>query len=364
MKKIALFALFLTVFVCFSVTCYASDASVENIIPNETQDILEQNGFSEFDVDVLLELSPEKVVNYIINSVKNQINAPFILFYIIFLVIIITSITSGINGGFLSGELERNFSIVGVLSVCTTAIVPIIACAEETRVFINQISGFVKVFVPVLSGVMISGGQVSSGTGYQIIMIFAAEFLSTFLSGIILPLILMYLAFATVGRITAGFKIDTITNSVKSTVNWTLSLLMSLFVALVTIKGLVGAGSDSIALRTGRFFVGSFVPAVGAALAEAAATVQKSIGLIKNTTGVFGIIAAALYFIPPLIKILIYKFTCDLSSIIGDMLGAEKIAGLLKDISAVLGLLSSVILSYGVLVVLSTAVTLIIGGGT
>ncbi len=363
MRKIAIFAVFIVLFAFFSVKGYAADASVEDLLPDETQNILSENGFDSLDIDSLLNLTPSQVFEYIINSVKNQINAPSILFYIIFLVIIVTAIASGINGGFLSGELDKSFSAVSVLCVCTTAVVPIIACIEEARRFISQMGGFVKVFVPALSGVMISSGQASGGAGYQVIMVFAAEFLSSFLSGIILPLILMYLAFATVGRITTGFKIDTITSSVKSTVNWTLSLVMSLFVALVTIKGIVGTGADSIALRTGRFFVGNFVPAVGGALAEAAATVQKSMGLIKNTTGAFGIIAAALYFIPPLIKILIYKFTCDLTAIIGEMLGTEKISGLLKDISAVLALLSSVVLSYGALVILSTAITLIIGGG-
>ena len=363
MKKVVIFAVFVIVFGCFTVTSYAAESSVEDIFPEDTQQLLNENGFTDLDIDALLNLSPSQVTSYIINAVKNEINAPFILFYIIFLVIIITSIASGINGGFLSAELDKGFSAVAVLSVCTTAIVPIIACIEEIRQFITQMSSFVKVFVPVLSGVMIGGGQVNSGAGYQLVMIFAAEFLSTFLSGIILPLILMYLALATVSRITAGFKIDSITNSVKSVVNWSLSLLMGAFVGLITIKGLIGTGSDSLALRTGKFFVGNFVPAVGGALAEAASTVQKSVGLIKNTTGVFGIIAAAIYFIPPFIKILIYKFTCDLSSTIGDMLGAEKLAGLLKDISAVLGLLTSVILSYGVLVILSTAVTLIIGKG-
>ncbi len=364
MKKIAFFAVFIVLFAAFCVKSNAADVSVEEILPQETQDILSENGFSDYDINSLLNLSPSQVLEYVVDSVKNQINAPFVLFYMIFLVIIITSITSGINGGFLSSELDKSFSVVGVLCVCTTAIIPIIACIDETRQFISQMSGFVKVFVPVLSGAMVSSGQINSGAGYQVTMVFAAEFLSTFLSGIILPLILMYLAFATVGRITAGFKIDTVTSSVKSTVNWTLSLVMSLFVGLITIKGIVGTGADSIALRTGKFFVGSFVPAVGGALSEAAATVQKSMGLIKNTTGVFGIIAAGLYFLPPLIKVLIYKFTCDLTAIIGEMLGAEKISGLLKDISAVLALLSSVVLSYGTLVILSTAVTLIIGGGT
>ena len=60
---------------------------------------------------------------------------------------------------------------------------------------------------------------------------------------------------------------------------------------------------------------------------------------------------------------MLYKFTCNITAIIGELLGADKIAGLLKDVSAVLGLTVSVILSYGTLFILSTAVTLIINRG-
>lgn len=363
MKKAVIASVFFILLISLPYNVYASEASVEDIFPKDAGELLLENGFSALDLENLVNLSPKQALEYVINCFKNEIDTPFILIYVIFLVIIITSITSGINGGFLSAELEKNFSAVGVLSVCATAIVPIITCLDEARQFISQMSGFVQVFVPVLSGVMITGGQVTSGAGYQVVMIFSSEFMSVFLSGVILPLIFMYLAFAIVGRTAAGFHPDSITSSVKSTVNWSLSLIMTLFVSLITIKGLIGTGSDSVALRTGKFFVGSFVPAVGGALAEAAATVQKSIGLIKNTTGVFGIIAAAIYFIPPLIKVLIYKFTCNVTAIIGELLGADKIAGLLKDISTVLGLVTSVILSYGVLVILSTAVTLLICGG-
>ncbi|MBE6788210.1 MAG: hypothetical protein E7539_00930 [Ruminococcaceae bacterium] len=363
MKKIIVFACI--AFVVFSFPCIAlaSEESVEEFFPKDAGELLLQNGFSSLDMQEILNLTPAQALEYVLNSFKNELDTPFVMVYFLFLVIIITSITSGINGGFLSKELENNFSTVGVLSVCTTALVPIVTCAEQTREFITQISGFARVFVPVLSAVMISGGQVNSGVGYQTVMIFATEFLSVFLSGIILPLIFFYLAFSVVGRTAAGFNTDSITNSVKSTVNFSLSLVMTLFVALVTIKGIIGTGSDSVALRTGKFFVGSFVPAVGGALAEAAATMQKSMGLIKNTTGVFGIIAAALYFIPPLVKVLIYKFTCSIISAVGQLLGADKIAGLLKDISSVLSLMVSVILSFASLIVLSTAVTLIISGG-
>ena len=363
MKKAIAIAVFLILFLNFPFGALASEGSVDNILPQEAEELLLENGFTSLDAESLINLTPNEIFRYIKDCIKKEIDAPFILFYMLFLVIIITSIVSGINGGFLSHELEKSFSAVGILAVCTTAVVPLIACLEESRLFINQMNGFVQVFAPVLSGIMISGGQVNSGAGYQMVILAASEFVAVLLSAVILPLIFVYLAFVIVGRISAGFQPDSITASVKSTVNWTLSLVMTLFVGLITIKGIIGVGADSVALRTGKFFIGSFVPAVGGALSEAAATVQKGVGLIKNTTGIFGIIAACLYFIPPLIKVLIYKFTCNLSAIIGEMLGAEKIAGLVRDISAVLGLISSVILSYGTLVVLSTAVTLIIGGG-
>ena len=362
MKKIAFFVAVLILICAMPINTFAAENSVKYIFPEQAGELLNEYGFSQLSFDEILSLSPKQVIEYVIKAIKNEIDAPFLLFYLIFLVILITSITSGINGGFLSSELDKSLSAVGILTVCTTVIIPIIACIEEIHQFIDQTGNFINVFTPVLSGVMISGGQVNSAAGYQIVIIFATEFLSLFLSGIILPLILMYLAFATVGRVTAGYRIDTITSSVKSTVNCTLSLIVSLFVALVTIKGIIGTSADSIALRTGKFFIGSFVPAVGSALAEAASTVQNGLGLIKNTTGVFGIISLVLFFIPPLAKIIIYKLTCDISSVIGEMLGADKISGLLKDISAVMGLLMSVILSFSALTILSTSVTLIIGG--
>lgn len=365
MKKILiLLTAFVSIFI-FSIPAHASQnkISIDDILPSETKEILSENGIDSFDIETLKNLNVRETLKFIFNCIKQEISTPFILIYSIFIIILITVIASGMNGGFLSTELQNNFSVMGVLCICATSLAPIITCFQETMKFIKQMSSFVNVFTPALTGVMIMGGQSSGGIGYQSVMLAASEILSTFLSGIIMPLLFIFLAFTIAGRATSWFNLESVTASVKSTVTWCLTLTMSLFVSLITIKGLIGAGADSLALRTGKFFVGSFVPAVGGALSEAAATVQKSVVLIKNTTGIFGIIAAAMYFIPPLIKVLLYKFTCDISSIIADTLGAKHISGLIRDISVVLGLVSAVILSYGALIILSTAVTLMMGSG-
>ena len=349
-------------FSAFKAYAIYESGNIGDILPSETSNILEQSGFEDIDINTLKELSINDVLNYIKNIIKSEIKTPFLLIYIIFLIILIITITRGLNGVALSSELDNNLGIVGVLSLCTTVLTPIISCLAETKDFIENISAFTKSFVPVLTGVMVSAGQSTTGLGYQAVMLSAVELLSSFLSAIILPLLFIFLAISLVSKTTSFINLNSLTESVKSCVNWSLGLSVGLFVAFVTIKGLIGAGADSVALRTGRYFIGSFVPAVGSALSEAAATAIKGIGVIKNTTGVFGIIAAVLYILPPLIKILLYKLTCDISVIFGDMLGAAKISAVIRDISTVLGLLTSVILSFGALIILSTALTLLIGG--
>ncbi len=363
-KVISVIAILFILVNISSFTAFASDdnGNIKDILPSETSEILEKNGFETLNIDTLKSINVSDIFNYIKSAIQSEIKMPFLLIYVIFLIVLIISIAQGINGGTLNSELDNNLGIVSILSLCATVLTPIMSCLHETKVFIENISAFTKSFVPVLTGVMASAGESTTGLGYQAVILSASELLSSFLSGIILPLLFIFLAISLVSKTTSFLTLNSLTSSVKSAVNWSLGLSVGLFVALITIKGLIGAGADSIALRTGKFFIGSFVPAVGSALSEAASTAIKGVKVIKNTTGAFGIIAAFFYILPPLIKILLYKFTCDISAILGDVLGASKIVSVIRDISMVLGLLCSIILSFGAVIILSTALTLLIGG--
>lgn len=363
MKKFTALLLMLFIFLFFGINTYALETSAQDIFPSEAGQMLLENGFSSIDSESLLNLTPSQVFNYLLELVKNELDTPFVLLYLLFLVIVIVSIVSGVNGGYLSRELDKSITTIGILSICCTALVPVISCMEETRQFVSDLSGFGRVFTPVFSSVMVMSGQIKSGAGYQVIMLFASEFISVFISNIIMPLVFFYFAFTIVGRTVFDFNIDNLSSSVKSMINISLTFSMTVFVSLITLKGIIGASTDSITLRTGRFFIGSFVPAVGSALSEAVGTIHKSVGLIKGTTGVFGIIAAIMYFLPPLIKVLIFKFTCVIASFLGQMLGTGKISELLKDVSNILSLLVSIILSTGSIFVLSTAITLVLSSG-
>ncbi len=368
MKKI--FVFFYAIIISFSMTMSvfalggedSNDISVEDYLPKDAIEILNDNGIDSLDFQTLMNLDVGDFLNYIIKCVKNELSRPVTLIYVIFLVVIIIALARGVNGGFLSGALENNFSIVGVLCVSTTLATPIIACLEQSRDFIEKTTDFIKVFVPSFAAVMLASGHNNTAIGYQATMVVAVEFISSFLLNTIITLLYMFLAFSIVSKIGGEYNLDMITKSLRTIVTWSLTLVISVFVALITIKGIIGVSADSIAIRTGKFFAGSFVPAVGAALAEAATTLQKSVGLIRNSTGVFGIIAVIFYFVPPLVKILVYRLSLSIASAVSKMFGVNKISELLIDASVVLSLISSVILSYAALLILSTAVILCIGG--
>lgn len=338
------------------------EKTIIEYMPKEMTNFLTEYGFEKFNADELINISINDVFNYIVNVIKNEIKSPLVIIFIVIIVIIICSAAMGIGNNFLSGAIEKSFSIVSILTICTTAVIPIIKIISNAQVFINNTSSFIKVFVPALSAIMMAGGKTLKGTGYQVVLIAASETLSVLLSSFLIPIIILFLCFSIVSRLSPELKLNSFLNGIKNIILWSLTLLTTLFVSFITIKGAISTGADSLALRTGKFFLGNFIPAIGGALSEAAASVVGSINLIENTAGVFGIITITVYFIPILIQILIYKFVCDISYGVADCLGVSEVALLMKDISSILGIINAIILNYAAIFILSTAITLSFGG--
>lgn len=366
MKKNRIICVFIFFCIALGLNVSASESITEktliDFLPKEMTSFLAEYGFEKFNAEELINISITDIFNYLVNVIKAEIKSPLVIIYIVIIVVIVSSVAMGIGNNFLSGAIEKSFSIVSILTICTTVSIPIITIISRAQEFINNTSSFIKAFVPALSAVMMAGGKTLKGAGYQVVLIAAAETVSVLLSSFLIPVIILFLCFSIVSRLSHELKLSGFLNGIKNIILWSLTLLTTLFVSFITIKGAISAGADSLALRTGKFFLGNFIPAIGGSLSEAAASIVSSINLIENTVGIFGIIAITVYFIPILIQILIYKFVCDISYGAADCLGAGEVALLMKDISSILGIINAIILNYAAIFILSTAITLSFGG--
>ena len=132
-----------------------------------------------------------------------------------------------------------------------------------------------------------------------------------------------------------------------------LTLLLTVFVGLLSVQGTVAAAADTVTTKTLKFAVSSFVPVVGGALGEAMNTVQGGLGLIRSAVGGFGILAAAAAFLPELLSILMMQLALSAAGAAADVLGVKEAGGLMKSASSVLSLLAGMLMVFGMLFVVS-----------
>ena len=76
----------------------------------------------------------------------------------------------------------------------------------------------------------------------------------------------------------------------KSTV-WLQGIILTIFVALLTIRGITSSTIDAVTLKTAKFTIDNFIPIVGKSFSDAISSVAGYSLIIKNAIGSIGLIA-------------------------------------------------------------------------
>ena len=79
-------------------------------------------------------------------------------------------------------------------------------------------------------------------------------------------------------------------------VKWVLSIVMTIFVSLLTIQNLIGVAADNAGTKAVKFAVSNFIPVVGGALSDAYTTVQSCVKVLKSGVGAFWDSGSGSYF--------------------------------------------------------------------
>ena len=228
---------------------------------------------------------------------------------------------------------------------------------------VKELSYFVLSFIPVFSGVTAAAGKPASSVAYHATIFAAAQFFSQLMANLIVPLLGLFLAISIAGAATDVIKVESLAKSLKTAATWILTFCMTVFVGLLTVKGLVSGAADTVTVRATKFMISSFVPVVGGALSDAYNSVFGCLGVVKNTVGVFGIIAIAVTFLPVVLELTLMMAALWGSTAIGDIFGREKEVSILKAASSALTIMLGVILCYGMMIIVSITIMLMLGTG-
>ncbi|SDN35980.1 stage III sporulation protein AE [Acetanaerobacterium elongatum] len=332
-------------------------------LPNETQEYLQKLGIDKISIGSFLNLEPLQFFKIIWLMIKDTLAKPRILFFSILGIIILCSLVDGFKEGFLQKPIGGVFSTVSVLCIIAGIIGPVWTCIQNTAQAVENCSNFMLGFVPVLSGIMSVSGQPVTASTYSIFLFSAAELVSQIASSTVVPLLCIYLAFCIISAVSPQINIAGVAKMIKSSATWILGFIITVFVALLGVQTIVSTGADSVALKAGKFLIGSFVPVVGGALADAVTSVGGCLTLLKNVVGGFGIVSASIIFLPVLVESAVWYLTLNISAAVSDIFELKSVSEVLKASATAVSLLMTIILCFALLLIVTTTITLMISSG-
>lgn len=227
-----------------------------------------------------------------------------------------------------AGVLAISVSLVGSTS-------SMITLATRT---VEQISAYGKLLLPVLAASLASqGGSTAAASIYGATALFDA-LLSSVISQLLVSLLYVYLVLAMVGAFAQEPILKKLKDLFKTVIGRFFRIVLYVFTGYVTITGVVGGTADQAAVKAAKLTISGVVPVVGGILSDASETVLVSAGLVKNATGIYGLLAVIALTIVPFLEIGIEYLLLKASAAVSEVFCPKAVAQLLADFSSCMAL--------------------------
>ncbi|MFV9567604.1 stage III sporulation protein AE [Thermoanaerobacter mathranii] len=251
----------------------------------------------------------------------------------------------------LHGSFENeNISEIAFLAVYGIFIVIAVKSFIEAlgigKEAIDSMVDFMQSMLPVLITLLVSVGAFTSAAFFHPVVIVTVQFIAHLMRDFILPIILLMTAVKIVGNISEKFSLNKMGDFLKTLSTASISILLSIFLGVITIQGLSSSMADGVLSRTAKYTVGAFLPVVGGLLSDSVDAVIGASLLIKGAVGIYGLIAIVIISAMPLIKlfslIIIYRFTAAVIEPISDKRIVNCLSEVATSLTYVFGVLASV----------------------
>lgn len=270
--------------------------------------------------------------------------------------VLLTSLTDSLPG------MTKNASdLVGTVTVGTMLLGSTNALIHLGTETVTELSQYGKLLLPVMTAAMAAqGGVTTSASLYMGTTVFNSV-LGAFISGLLVPMLYLFLALAVANSAIGEDGLKKLRDFLKWTMVWGLKIILYVFTGYMGITGVVSGTTDAATLKAAKLTISGVVPVVGGILSDASEAVLVSAGVIKNSAGIYGLLAVISICIGPFLRIGIHYLLLKATAAIGGVFGSKRITGLIGDYSTAMGFVLAMTGSVCVLLLISTVCFL---GGT
>lgn len=279
---------------------------VEETLDNRTRTILENNGIDVNNANWTNRLEAKNIFLLVFDFIKSGGKEPFKIVVQSLGIILICTLTAHFSCG---GVSQKSVQYVSLLSFSLCVGSALYSLINVSINLIKTLASFITAFVPVLAAVLASSGRSITAASTSSVLLFACALLSFVAAFFLAPAMSAYLAVAVCAGISENKGLMRFAVTFKKVSLWAFSLVVTLFLGILSIKGSVSGVEDTLSLKTLRYVLGSTVPIAGSVLSETVSNVVYSLTLLKKSAGMYAVTAVAVMSAPVLIEVLLYRIS-------------------------------------------------------
>lgn len=273
-------------------------------------------------------------------------------------VLILSSICRTFCASLKKPEIARAFSFMITLIITISLFATGFGTIESVVSYFETLNAFTSASVPLMGSLYVMGGNaaaaVATSAGLSVFM----TVLEGVVGGSIVPFCGICLALALIGACEGGPRLGSLLTSLKKNYTLVLSFFMMLLLAMLSAQTVLGASGDTLAMRSAKFAAGSLIPVVGGSVAELLRSVSASVGYMRASVGICGVLLLLLLMLPTLVELLLARTAWQICAFFADVLGCDGEKRLLDEFASINGyLIAAVAICSSVLFLTFTLLT-------
>ncbi|MEQ8153566.1 MAG: stage III sporulation protein AE [Clostridiaceae bacterium] len=311
-------------------------------------------------------ISFSQVAKALLSASFKEIRSVLQLMVSIIVIAIICSLLRNLQDAFKGthGDIAFYACYAILIIIISKSVLITIELAKTT---IQSLTDFMMALIPVLVLMIASVGGVVEAASIDPVLMGAVTIAPRIYVNFIIPMILMSFVLNLVNNLSKEHKINNICKLFKQVTLWCQGILVTIFIGLLTIRGIAAATIDAVTLKTAKFAVDNFVPIVGKAFSDAIASVAGYAILLKNAISILGLMIVIFIVSIPIIKLLMVSIMFKLSASLVEPICDSRITSCISSVGEFVVMIISCILSLSLMFfvmvsIMAAAGRFVIGG--
>lgn len=236
----------------------------------------------------------------------------------------------------VSGIAVSCVGALGLCAACVSAFHSMIGIAADT---VREMTNYNACLLPVLSSALAMQGGINTSAALSSGTVLFTQLLMQLVSKLLVPMTYFYLAIATAESALDSDMLSEMRELIGWIISKSLRILLYLFLAFLSLTGVIGGAADATAVKATKAAVSGMVPVVGGLLADASETLLAGAALLRNSVGVFGMLAVFAICLLPFLRVGIHYLMLKVTAAVSGTVGLKAHVGLMKHFSSAMGYL-------------------------